>query len=320
MAEVLLDVDRLSVEFVSAEGAVCAVDQVSLTIGRGEVVGLAGESGSGKSTLARALLRVLGPPAVITGGHVRMGGVDVLDLDEAALRAFRWSKVAMVYQSAMDALSPVLTIGAQLEDSILAHKSLSRAELDREVSELLSLVGIDPARRSAYPHALSGGMRQRVVIAMALSLRPELLIMDEPTTALDVVVQRDILQKLVELKRTLGFSILFISHDLPLMLELCDRIGVLYAGRLVELAPSATLRAGAVHPYTRGLMRAFPPLTGPKLPLEGIPGSPPSLRSPPPGCRFAPRCASVMRECTARAPALEPRGPEHLAACHLTPA
>ena len=156
-----MDVDRLSVEFVSAEGAVCAVDQVSLTIGRGEIVGLAGESGSGKSTLARALLRVLGPPAVITGGHVRMGGIDVLDLDEPALRAFRWAKVAMVYQSAMDALSPVLTIGAQLEDSILAHKSLSRAELDREVSELLSLVGIDPGRRSAYPHALSGGMRQR---------------------------------------------------------------------------------------------------------------------------------------------------------------
>lgn len=320
MADVLLEVDRLSVDFIAADGALCAVDKVSLTIGRGEILGLAGESGSGKSTLARALIRVLGPPAVITGGHVRMGGVDVLDMDEEALRAFRWAKVAMVYQSAMDALSPVLSIGAQIEDSILAHEKLDRAALDRRVSELLSMVGIDPARRTAHPHALSGGMRQRVVIAMALSLRPQLLIMDEPTTALDVVVQRDILAKLVELKRTLGFSILLISHDLPLMLEMCDRIGVLYAGRLVELAPSAVLRAGATHPYTRGLMRAFPPLTGPKVPLEGIPGSPPSLRSPPPGCRFAPRCASVMRECTARAPALEARGPEHFAACHLTPA
>lgn len=315
-----MEVDRLSVDFITPDGAVNAVDQVSLTIGRGEIVGLAGESGSGKSTFARALLRVLGPPAIITGGHVRMGGVDVLDLDEDALRAFRWAEVAMVYQSAMDALSPVLTIGAQLEDSIAAHAPLGRAERAQRVDELLALVGIDPARRGAYPHALSGGMRQRVVIAMALALRPRMLIMDEPTTALDVVVQRDILHKLVELKQALGFSVLFISHDLPLMLELCDRIGVLYAGRLVELAPSSTLRAGAVHPYTRGLMRAFPPLTGPKVPLEGIPGSPPSLRSLPVGCRFASRCASVMRECTARAPALEPRGPEHLAACHLTPA
>lgn len=313
-----MDVDRLSVEFVSAEGAVCAVDQVSLTIGRGEIVGLAGESGSGKSTLARALLRVLGPPAVITGGHVRMGGIDVLDLDEPALRAFRWAKVAMVYQSAMDALSPVLTIGAQLEDSILAHKSLSRAELDREVSELLSLVGIDPGRRSAYPHALSGGMRQRVVIAMALALRPELLIMDEPTTALDVVVQRDIIEQIVELKNRLGFSVLFITHDLGLMIEFCDRIGVMYSGELVEVAPSGSILTNPQHPYTKALGNSFPPLTGPRVRLEGISGTPPRLTDLPVGCRFAARCPYAMPVCREQAPALR-FYPEHQseAACHL---
>jgi peptide/nickel transport system ATP-binding protein len=317
MADVLLEVSELSVSFVSEDGLVRAVDRVSLSIARGEVVGLAGESGSGKSTFARALMRVLAPPAVITGGRVVFDGRDVLAMGEEELRRFRWSQVAMVYQSAMDALNPVATVGAQLADAILAHEKVGADALAERVGALLTLVGIDTARRDAYPHTLSGGMRQRVVIAMALALRPPLLIMDEPTTALDVVVQRDILQQLSKLRRTMGFSVLFITHDLPLMLELCDRIGILYAGRLAELAPTRAILAGAAHPYTRGLMRAFPPLTGPRIPLEGIPGSPPSLLSPPPGCRFHPRCTLVEARCRDAQPELVELGPQHRAACHL---
>ncbi|MCK6546695.1 ABC transporter ATP-binding protein [Myxococcota bacterium] len=317
MGEVLLEVSDLSVSFVTEDGLVRALDRVSLELRRGEVVGLAGESGSGKSTFARALMRVLAPPAVITGGRVIFEGRDVLAMGEEELRRFRWARVAMVYQSAMDALNPVATIGAQLEDAILAHEHVGADALRERVGALLTLVGMDAARRHSYPHTLSGGMRQRVVIAMALALRPPLLIMDEPTTALDVVVQRDILQQISKLRREMGFSVLFITHDLPLMLELCDHIGILYAGRLAELAPSKIIRTGAAHPYTRGLMRAFPPLTGPRIPLEGIPGSPPSLVSPPTGCRFHPRCGLVEPKCREVQPELVTLGPAHHAACHV---
>ncbi len=261
-------------------------------------------------------MRLLQPPAVITGGSVVFDGEDVLAMDEEQLRRFRWKRVALVFQSAMNALNPVLPIGVQIADVIEAHEGLSRARALERAGELLKLVGIDPGRLTSYPHQLSGGMRQRVVIAIALALKPPLLIMDEPTTALDVVVQKEILQQIAELKHELGFSILFITHDLSLMLEFSDRIGILYAGRLVELSGSTELFRDPKHPYTQGLLRSSPSLKGPKQKLHGIPGSPPDMFQPPTGCRFHPRCSQAIERCREVSPVLCQVG-SGLAACHL---
>lgn len=313
----LLSVRDLRVEYLTPAGPVCAVDGVSFDIGRGEVLGLAGESGSGKSTVAQALLRILRPPAVITGGQVFFEGEDILAMNDARLRELRWRKVSLVFQSAMNSLNPILTIGEQIVDVILAHQSVKRsAAVDRAVA-LLKLVGIDSARLGSYPHQLSGGMRQRVVIAIALALEPPLMLMDEPTTALDVVVQKEILHQVAELKDKLGFSILFITHDLSLILEFSTRIAVLYAGRLVELAPSQELFRTPRHPYTQGLLGSVPSVRGPRKKLVGIPGSPPDMRKLPEGCRFHPRCPSAMDRCRSDAPVLRELGPGHIEACHL---
>ena len=317
--DTLLEVTDLCVDYVGTQGTVRAVDHVSLNLRKGEIFGLAGESGSGKSTFAQAVMRILGPPGIITGGSVCYGSQDLLRMDEEALRAFRWREISMVFQSAMNALNPVLTIGEQLMDTIHAHRAISRAAARDRAVELLELMELSGGLITHYPHQLSGGMRQRVVIAIALALEPPLIIMDEPTTALDVLVQKEILDQLMALKERLGLTILFITHDLPLMLELCDRIGVLYAGRLAEVGPAQRLRAGgASHPYTRGLMAAFPALNGPMNALESIPGAPPSLVSPPPGCRFHPRCALSESICTQTRPCLTPVVPGHLSACHLS--
>jgi peptide/nickel transport system ATP-binding protein len=317
MAEELLRVEDLRVEYLSPAGDVCVVDGVSFGVGAGEVFGLAGESGSGKSTIAMAVLRLLGAPAAITGGRILYRGRDVLDMDDAALRRFRWRHVSLVMQSAMNALNPVITIGEQLADVICVHELVSAGRARARAGGLLERVGIDPARLGSYPHELSGGMRQRVVIAMALALRPSLIIMDEPTTALDVVVQREILAEIARLRRELGFAILFITHDLSLMLEMCTRIGVLYAGRLVECGPASTLLGAARHPYTRGLIASFPDVRGTRGRLTGIGGTPPDLRAPPAGCRFHPRCAHSLDRCRATSPALVPAGTDHELACHL---
>jgi peptide/nickel transport system ATP-binding protein len=241
----------------------------------------------------------------------------VLELDAEALRALRWREAAIVFQSALDALDPVMRVDEQVAEAVLAHRAVPRREALSLAREQLARVRIPEARFGAFPHQLSGGMRQRVVIAMALALAPKLLVMDEPTTALDVVVQQEILAELVALQRELGFSVLFVSHDLPLMLDLCHRIGVLYAGRLVEVAESAELRRGAQHPYTRGLMSSFPSLDGPRSALEGIGGAPPSLARLPPGCRFHPRCPRAFAPCDARTPEVTRVGPRHAVACHL---
>jgi peptide/nickel transport system ATP-binding protein len=308
----------LRVEYLAPTGPVCAVDGVSFDIGRGEVLGLAGESGSGKSTVAQAVLRILRPPAVITGGQVHFEGEDVLAMSEARLRELRWRKVSLVFQSAMNSLNPILTVGEQIVDAIEAHQRVKRSDaLDRAVS-LLKLVGIDSARLTSYPHQLSGGMRQRVVIAIALALEPPLMLMDEPTTALDVVVQKEILHQVAELKEKLGFSILFITHDLSLILEFSTRIAVLYAGKLVEMAPAQELFRAPRHPYTQGLLSSVPSVRGPRKKLVGIPGSPPDMRKLPAGCRFHPRCPSAMDRCRADAPELRERGPGHIEACHLS--
>jgi peptide/nickel transport system ATP-binding protein len=313
----LLSVRDLRVEYLTPAGPVCAVDGVSFDIGRGEVLGLAGESGSGKSTVAQALLRVLRPPAVITGGQVLFEGEDVLAMSEERLRELRWRKVSLVFQSAMNSLNPILTIGEQIVDTILAHQQVKRSEAVARAVSLLNLVGIDSARLTSYPHQLSGGMRQRVVIAIALALEPALILMDEPTTALDVVVQKEILHQVTELKDRLGFSILFITHDLSLILEFSTRIAILYAGRLVEMAPSQELLHAPRHPYTKGLLNSVPSVRGPRRKLVGIPGSPPDMRKLPVGCRFHPRCPSAIDRCRADPPELRELGPGHIKTCHL---
>ena len=329
----ILDISDLSVAYRTPGGDVRAVEQVNLTLNAGEVVGLCGESGSGKSTLAYGATRLLRPPAVVTSGSVRYSGrritsggdpVDLLAMDQRDLRAMRWREIAIVFQSAMNALNPVLRIQDQLLDAVTAHLRLSRGEAKDKVATLLDLVGIPRNRLRAYPHELSGGMRQRVMIAMALAADPEVVIMDEPTTALDVVVQRDILAQIVELKERLDFAILFITHDLSLLLELADRIAVMYAGRLLETGSSKDLIREPAHPYTRGLLNSFPSIRGSRRDLTGIPGSPPDLRDPLPGCPFVPRCDYAVPACTAVDMTLEPvigaaggGGVSHLTACPI---
>jgi peptide/nickel transport system ATP-binding protein len=320
----LVQIEDLVIDYATRSRTTRAVDGVSLAIGTGEIVGLAGESGCGKSTLANAVMQLVRPPARIAGGRILFQGEDLVGKSPEELRRFRWRNVSMVFQSAMNALNPVMRVGDQFVDMMRAHERVSKRDAIRTAGELLELVGIDRRRINAYPHELSGGMRQRVIIAMALALRPELMIMDEPTTALDVVVQREILQQVEALRRDFGFAVLFITHDLSLLLEFADRIAIMYAGEIVESAPAATLASDPQHPYTQGLLHSFPPLTGPLARMTGIPGSPPDLRQPPNGCRFHPRCphcdparpALYERQTTER-PRLLPVAPGHEVACHL---
>jgi peptide/nickel transport system ATP-binding protein len=313
----LLDVRDLYVEYVTSRGPVRAVDGVSFSISPGEVFGLAGESGSGKSTIAHAILRLLHPPAVITGGSVMFNNEDVLYMNQERLQAFRWNDVSMVFQSAMNSLNPVAKIGDQLADVIVKHTKVSKSEAMERAANLLDIVGISRTRLNSYPHQLSGGMRQRAVIAIALALEPPLMIMDEPTTALDVVVQKDIMQQIEQLKEKMGFSILFITHDLSLMVEFSTRIAIMYAGEIVELAPAQQLFHDPLHPYTQGLMNSFPSLTGPKQRLTGIPGAPPDMVAPPSGCRFHPRCDRCRPMHTKVVPKLVEVKKDHWVACHL---
>jgi peptide/nickel transport system ATP-binding protein len=306
----LLSIENLSVDYVGPRGAVQAVRSVSLEIERGEILGVAGESGCGKSTLAQAALRILQAPAVISGGRVLFEDRDLLSLSAEELRALRWKKVSMVFQSALDSLSPVLTLGEQIADTLPAGAWRPRAR------ELMKLVDLDPSVIDKYPHQLSGGMRQRAGIALALSRDPALVFLDEPTTALDVVVEHQILQRLLELRRERGFAAMFITHDLARMLQISDRIAVMYSGRVVELAPATELKRNPLHPYTQGLLASFPSLHGTSEPA-GIPGTPPSLANPPTGCRFHPRCPVAIDLCREVEPQLVQLGEKHFAACHV---
>jgi peptide/nickel transport system ATP-binding protein len=319
----LLEVRSLVVEY----GRVRAVDGVDLQIGTGEILGLAGESGCGKSTVANAIMQILRPPAHVVEGSILFQGDDLTRKSTEELRKFRWRNVSMVFQSAMNALNPVMRVGDQFVDMMRAHESISKSRALVRAGELLELVGMDGRRVRAYPHELSGGMRQRVIIAMALALSPELVILDEPTTALDVVVQREILQEVEALKRDFGFAVLFITHDLSLLLEFADRIAIMYAGEIVETGPAKQLGSTPLHPYTQGLIQSFPPLTGPRGRLSGIPGAPPDLRDMPSGCRFHPRCphclpenAALYLRQTSERPRLREIAPGHSVACHLVEA
>ena len=306
--EIILSVKDLCVEYQADRGAVHAVSGVSFDIHKGEFFGLAGESGCGKSTIAFSIMRLLKGAASITGGEINFRGKNVLMFGKEELRVFRWEKSSMVLQSAMNNLNPVVTIGSQLMDAILAHEAVSREEATKRAEKLLALVNIDSKRLKAYPHELSGGMRQRVVIAMALALKPDLVIFDEPTTALDVVVQYNIIRRIIQLKNEMGFAILFITHDLPLMLQMCDRIAIMYAGKMVEAAPVEELMKQPAHPYTSGLLQSFPSLLGPKVRLKGIEGSVPDLITPPPGCLFADRCFARKEDCRKKVPEFEKIG------------
>jgi len=312
----LLQVRNLSVDYVTDDGNARAVNQVSLDIKPGETLGIAGESGCGKSTLAFAIINLHFAPALITEGEIIFDGRDVLKMSDSELQKFRWNETSMVFQSAMNALNPVITIGEQIIDVILAHKPVTRQEAWERGEELLNTVGIHPSRMKSYAHQLSGGMRQRVVIAIALALRPKLIIMDEPTTALDVVVEREIMDELFSLKEEYGFAILFISHDLSLMGEIADRIGIMYAGRLVEIGPAEQVLKRAEHPYTKGLVRSFPTIHGPKVRLEGIPGNPPNLLQLGEGCPFAERCDASIDRCRTEIPLQLELGEKRIA-CHV---
>jgi oligopeptide/dipeptide ABC transporter ATP-binding protein len=323
--EPVLSIRDLSVVYRTVTGDVRAVDQVSMDLNAGEIVGLVGESGSGKSTLAYGATRLLRAPAVITGGSVHYQGrrmdtpIDVLQLTSHQLAGLRWQEIAIVFQSAMNALNPVMNVHNQLTDVIRAHLRLPRAEATEKAAGLLDMVGIPRARLRSYPHELSGGMRQRIMIAMALATDPEVVIMDEPTTALDVVVQREILGQILELKERLGFAVLFITHDLSLLLELADRIAVMYAGQLMEIGTATEIHHEPSHPYTKRLLRSFPALHGPRKELAGIPGTPPDLHSPPPGCPFLPRCTEGTDACSRievrLARVASSADPEHMTAC-----
>jgi len=305
----VLEIKNLSVDY-GYDDPTHVLRQVSLTLNRGEVLGLAGESGCGKSTLAYAATRLLPPPGLITGGQVlftdRDGTQsDILAMNDSDLRASRWQDMAIVFQGAMNSLNPVFRIGRQIADGIQAHKpGISKKEALERAGELLDMVGISADRLRDYPHQLSGGMRQRVMIAMALALDPQVLIMDEPTTALDVVMQRQIVEQIAELRERLGFSVIFITHDVSLLIEIADRIAIMYAGEIVEDASSQDVYRRPRHPYADGLLHSFPPLRGPRRELGGIPGSPPDMSKLPTGCPFRDRCEFAWDACAAITPEL----------------
>ena len=313
----LLEINGLKTYFYTLRGVVKAVDNVSLKLEKGETLGIVGESGCGKSTLAWSIIGLVPPPGRIVDGSIVIDGVDITKISESEIREkIRWKKVSMIFQGAMNALNPVYKIREQVaEPMILA--GYSEEEAYKRVDELLEAVGLTPAVGDRYPHELSGGMKQRVVIAMALTLEPDLVIADEPTTALDVVVQAQILNLLKELQRKKKRSIIIISHDLGAVTELAEKIAVMYAGKIVEFGTAEQVFNNPLHPYTQALIRAIPRLTGPVTKLEYIPGAPPDLRFPPPGCRFAPRCSKVMDICHKEEPPMKELEKGHFVACHL---
>jgi oligopeptide/dipeptide ABC transporter ATP-binding protein len=300
----LLEVRGLRVDYATPTGPVSAVAGVDLTLAEGEFLGVVGESGCGKSTMLFGIAQLLNPPASISGGEVLFKGENLVAMTAKSLNALRWRDFSVVMQSAMNALNPVHTIGRQFKDAVKAHAKWSDTEIRVRSAEVLELVGIDPVHLKSYPHQLSGGMRQRAMIAMALLFTPDLIVMDEPTSALDVVAQRSLMAQIKELQRRLGFAVIFVTHDMSLVSHFSDRLMVMYAGQVVELGATRGVFDAPAHPYSRGLLEAFPSIRGEKKRLTGIPGAPPNLAKPPSGCRFHPRCPVAMDRCRTDEPEL----------------
>jgi oligopeptide/dipeptide ABC transporter ATP-binding protein len=313
----VLEVRDLRVHYATPLGDVIAVNGVSLDVFEGETLGLVGESGCGKSTLAMSILRLVQPPGRIVSGQVRILGIDLVRLKDAELRQVRWSQVALIPQGAMNSLNPVMRVKDQIAEAIETHQGQrSPAELKERILRLLAMVGLPGRVYTMYPHELSGGMKQRVCIAMAIALTPSVIIADEPTSALDVVVQRVVAQTLLDVKRTLGVAMILIGHDMGLMAQLVDRIAVMYAGNIVEIAPVKDIFAEPLHPYTQLLLASIPSVKERK-PLVVTEGLTHDLRRPPPGCIFQLRCPFVMDKCREVVPPLRELRPNHYAACHL---
>ena len=316
MTEPILIVDDLTMHYTTRAGDVSAVDNVSFTLTKGESLGLVGESGCGKTSVAICLLKLLPDNAHIKGGHIYLNGVDLVPLNEDEVRRYRWRRISMIFQAAMNSLNPVYRVGDQIIEAMETHlENFSYAMAREKVAELFRLVGLDPALMDQYPHEYSGGMRQRAVIAMALACDPDIIIADEPTTALDVIVQDRILKELRAIQQKLNMGMIYISHDIAVIAEVSDCVGVMYAGRLVEKACTEEIFHHPIHPYTAGLMSAFPSIVGPKRELTMLPGEPPDLLNPPPGCRFHPRCPYATSICQEQVPEFKNYGNDHFAAC-----
>jgi len=324
--EPLLRVKHLSTDFITTDGTVMhAVEDVSFDVSPGQTLGLVGESGCGKTTTMLSLMRLLPAAGRITRGEVLFDGIDLLGISERQMRHYRWKEMAMVFQSAMNALNPVRKVGDQIGEAILLHGLMDQAQADRRVEELLDLVGIAKSRKEQYPHQYSGGMRQRAMIAMALACKPKLLFADEPTTALDVMIQAQILELLKNIQKELGLAVILVTHDLGIVAEICDSVVVMYGGKVAEYGSIDVVYNAPQHPYTQRLLQAFPDLNQPADKLASIPGYPPRLNDLPPGCRFEPRCHVKVEQCATISPKLvevsvlnpQPSSLPHVAACHL---
>lgn len=312
-----LDVKNLYVSYITPRGAVKAVNGVSFFLRPGERLGLVGESGSGKTTTALSLLRLLQPPAQIEGGQVLLDGTDLLSLSDAEMRRARFAEIALIPQGAMNSLNPMMKIGEQLRDTVRAHeRAPSSTDLDNHIQAVLASVDLSPEVMDAYPHELSGGMKQRVCIAMGILLKPKVIIADEPTSALDVVVQRQVMETFGRVQREINAAVILVGHDMGLMAQFVDRVGVMYGGKLVEVGPVRDIFKDPLHPYTQLLIGSLPTLQTKEI-FKGIRGLTPSLLAPPPGCMFHPRCPKAMSHCSEIVPQLVEIRPERWVACHL---
>ena len=318
MKEALLEVKNLTTYFETLRGYVRAVENVSFEIRKGEAFGLAGESGCGKTTTALSILRLLPPNGRIISGKILFEGKDLLKLsDEEYRKEIRWKGISVIFQGAMNSLNPVMSVGDQIAEAIMVHENVSKDEALERAGKLLDLVGIGAERVDRYPHELSGGMRQRAIIAMSLACNPRLIIADEPTTALDVIIEAQVLKVMKDLQRKLNLSMLVISHDLSMIAETCERIAIMYAGKIVEMGDIVKVYKDPLHPYTQRLINAFPSIIGPKKELATISGFPPDLLSPPPGCRFHPRCPYAKDKCRKEEPPLVEIDKDRYVACYL---
>ena len=316
MPQPLLSVQDLTMHYTTRKGDVAAVDNVSFELHAGDALGLVGESCCGKTSIATCLLKILPENARILNGSIRLSGTDIVPLSETEMQGVRWKQIAMVFQAAMNALDPVYRVSDQIIEALNMHiETMTNAQARERVAQLFKIVGLDPALMDRYPHEYSGGMRQRAVIAMALSCNPDIIIADEPTTALDVIVQDKLLREMCAIQKQLGMGMIYISHDIAVIAEVSNRMGVMYAGRLAEMADTVDIFERPLHPYTHALMSAFPSISGPRRALTTLPGEPPDLLHPPPGCRFHPRCPRATNQCRQQVPALKDYGGQHSAAC-----